>query len=568
MFENHNVGYTPRKHPGDSILFGALCGVASALAALTALLLLAPVYDDGGYMLGVLDPVRLYYYYYTQGVLSYAVELRLSFAAAIGTCAGLLASIRCWQMTPRTEPFQLRDEGDPKIFYDELAEIRLKQSLRAVKGADTSGSMLIAPYIGITRRIELRNTMIVGAPGSGKSNLLRPIAQQAIERGDVVILHCTKGDLAKSFRPHDIILVSPAHRDGWAWDIGKDIDGPAAAAEFAAAMIPASEQVFFSDTARIIAIDLIVALIQLHGQNWGPRQLLEAVLADRDEIVQMISQLDLSASPLLTSGSEDGNSRTIESVLATLISGAMTTLRPMAYAWSNLPAERRFSIKDVLSPSWTGPKVIVVQTHPSYKTLTQNVCGAVLKYVCQHVAAPARKGSKVARVTMVLDEFGSLGRIENFATRLSVAREKGLATTVALHSLDQLRSIYGNEAAIIAGLFQVKIYGMLEEGAEEISNSLGTRKISVTDVNRLPEATDKRRYVSKQEDYPVFTPAQFARELGNFDAGTPSEKISALLVFRREAYRIDWPPTQWKVQGSEFIQAAWTRVQPTARPPA
>ena len=486
-------------------------------------------------------------------------------ATVIGAAAALVTSIRCWQMTPRTEPFQLLDQSDPRIFYDEQAEIRLKQSFQEMAGADTAGGMFIAPHIGITRRLELRNIMVLGSQGSGKTNLVRPIAQQAIERGDFVVLHCAKGDVAKSFRPGDIILVSPAHRHGWAWDIGKDIDGPAAAAEFCAAMIPPSDQVFFSDTARIIATDLTVAMINKHRENWGPRELLEATLSDRNAIVEMIGQLDLSASPLITTGGEDEVSRTIESVLATLISGAITTLRPMAYAWSHLPAKRHFSIKEILSPSWRGPKVLVVQTHTSFETLTQNVCGAVLKYICQRVAAPAPAGSVVSRVTMVLDEFGSLGRIENFDKRLSVAREKGLATTLALHSMDQLSAIYGEDAKSLAGFFQIKIYGMLEEGTDDISNSLGTRRIAVKDLNRLPEANDKRRFISRNENYPVFSTAQFARELGNFAPGTAREEIRALLVFRSHAYRINWPATEWVTQGPEFVAADWTVTQPASR---
>jgi NAD(P)-dependent dehydrogenase (short-subunit alcohol dehydrogenase family) len=80
--------------------------------------------------------------------------------------------------------------------------------------------------------MESRNILVVGASGHGKSNIVRAIATQTIDRGDRTVIHCNKGDVTRSFDLDDVVLISPAHRDGWAWDIGADLDGPAAAAEF------------------------------------------------------------------------------------------------------------------------------------------------------------------------------------------------------------------------------------------------------------------------------------------------------------------------------------------------
>ncbi|MHA6732218.1 type IV secretion system DNA-binding domain-containing protein [Devosia sp. A369] len=485
----------------------------------------------------------------------------------IGALAATRTGYQHWRDTPRTEPFISEDPSDPQIFYDEAAEATLKHRLSAKAGADERNGISIAPHIALSQRLERKNILIVGAPGSGKSNLVRPIAQQAIARGDLVVLHCTKGDVARAFRQQDIVLLSPAHRDGWAWDIGADISGPAAAAEFAITVIPESKEAFFSTTARLVLTDIIVALGAERGAHWGPRELLQHVLSQPGELAAMIGNLDLSASPLLGYGNPDEVSRTVESVLATLVSGAMTTLRPMALAWTDLPATRRFSIKAMLSRKWRGPKVLIVQTHPGYPALSESICGGVLRRICQAIAAPRSATTYMPAVTMVLDEFSTLGRVEGLEGSLAVAREQGLAMAIALQDISQLK-IYGDAATALESFFQFKIFGMQQTGeaTNALAEMLGKRKIAVTLQNRLPKADDKRRWVSERENYPLFSPTQFARDLGNFDPATPDEVIKTLLLFEGDAYRLDWPPTKWGTQGLGFVAAAWTKGHPPQAP--
>ncbi|WIJ25764.1 type IV secretory system conjugative DNA transfer family protein [Devosia sp. RR2S18] len=559
-FDKLNVGFTPRKHPANAVLASLIWSVIFATIAFAALMLAVPIYDVWGKSHAPSASLRVLEQYW-RGEIDDAFWFRLHLALLIGGIAGIVVGVQFWRTTPVSEPFRLLNPADPKIHYEEAAEIALKRAFARDAGAKSGRGIFIAPFIALTDRLERKNILIAGATGSGKSNIGFALAEQAIERGDVVVLHCTKGDVTRAFRTEDIVLLSPAHRDGWAWDIGADIDGRAAAAEFAVAVIEEAKESFFSNTARLVLIDMIVALIEQRGKRWGPRQLLEVVLSEHQAIVEMIGKLDLNASPLITTGNPDELSRTMESVLATLISGALTTLRPMAYAWSRLPRSRRFSIKAMLSPGWKGPKVLIVQSHPAFEVLSTTVCGGVLRRICQQVAAPRSKGTIVPRVTMVLDEFYSLGRIEKMDKSLSVAREQGLAVTILLQHLGQL-GIYREEASALQSLFQIKIFGKQETGeaTTALSTMLGNRRIAVTEENRLPEANDKRKYVSHTLEYPVFSPAQFAGELGNFYPGTPAEIIRALLIYNGNAHRIDWPPTQWQAQSEGFVEAAWTKT--------
>lgn len=483
--------------------------------------------------------------------------------AAVGALSAVAMGLSMWRHVPLTEPFTSDDPDDPRIFYDEDAEIHLKARFVTMAGKGGLDGLYIAPYLPLSRKLERRNLLVTGTPGSGKSNILRPVAQQAIARGDIVVLHCTKGDTTAAFRHADIILLSPTNRNGWAWDIGADIDGPAAAQEFAATVIEESKEIFFSNTARLVLADVITALGDEMGAKWGPRALLERVLSRPQELADMIGRLDLSASPLITSSDPDEVSRTVESVLATLISGALTTLRPMALAWSNLPQSRHFSIKAMLKRDWTGPKVLIVQSHPAFEILSRTVCGGALRFLCQQIAAPRATRTGFPNVTMVLDEFRSLGRIEGLDRCLSVAREQGLSMTIALQSLSQLRDLYGDAASTLESLFQIKIFAKQEmgEATNALSQMLGTRKITATLPNLLPKSDDKRLWISERQDRALFSPTQFSRDLAIFDPDTRKEVIEALLIFDGSAYQLGWPPTVWRRQSKGYVPARWTLKQ-------
>lgn len=485
---------------------------------------------------------------------------RIILAMAISVVAAHFARLSARDEASLTEPFLTPDPRQPRIYYDHDARRRLRNQFRAEAGYFARAGIWLAPNLNLPFELESRYLMIFGASGSGKSNLVRAHATQMAKRGDLLMMHCNKGDVTRSFDLKSVVLISPAHRYGWAWDIAADIDGPAAAADFAADVIPASEQSFWSDTARLLLTDIICAVAQEKGRAWGARALVDAVLSNPNDLRRRIEALDLSASPLLRSDEEDGANKTVLSIMATLLSAAMTTLRPMAYAWSTVPSARRFSVTAWLSKTYKGPKVVIVQTSPNFQMMSTVVCGGILRLVCKALSDASVEIDTTRRVSIVLDEFYSLGKIDGFARALSVAREKGLACIVALQSESQLKP-YGDEAALLLDLFQVKIYSRLTAGAsaEWAEQMIGYRDIRWLAPNNNPVEDDKRRFISETDRKPVVSAAQFASELGVFGATEDERIVRAVIHYAGNAYRFDWPLTTWKIRSKGFVPATWTK---------
>jgi NAD(P)-dependent dehydrogenase (short-subunit alcohol dehydrogenase family) len=489
------------------------------------------------------------------------IEDRAAWGSMIAAIAALVTYISAWRKAPLLEPFIQPDPADPHMYRDEVARIELLKTFRHEAGSKTKRGLWLAPHLALPFGLEPRNIMILGAAGSGKSNLVRALAQQAIERGDRVVLHCHKGDVAGCFDPKDIILINPAHRDGWAVDIGADIDGPAAAFEFACDIIPRSDQPFWSDSARLIVADAINALARQKGANWGARALLLSLLNDPDTLRRQIKAIDLSASPLLGSGDEDGIDKTVRGIISTILSGALTTLRPMAYAWSALPPQKRFSVKRWLADDYNGPRIVIVQTSPEFPELSTSVCGGVLRAICKRLAGAAVPIDHNRRVYFILDEFYAMGRVERLAEALSVAREKGLVVIAALQSVFQVQINYPDEKDLMSDLFQIKIFSRLVAGpgANDAQERMGSRTIQWQDKNRTPTADDTRKVIMKEEKKPVFSAAQLQRDVGLFEANSPKEFVRAVIHYAAAVYQLDWPPTKWTAQRAGFVAAKWTK---------
>lgn len=556
-FSEINVGLKPRPYPMPAIVTG-LAVFCIALLPVTLLVAAAgmgkPFVSEG-----TQQPVGIW----QLAIAHWPCAVTGLF---ISICAGVFAGRDAWHETPRTEPFEIPDEADPRVYYDDDARAKLQASFMKEAGGLADDGYWLAPYLNLPFSLETRNLLVVAASGHGKSNIIRAIASQTILRGDRTVLHCNKGDVTRCFDLRDVILISPTHRDGWAWDIGADLDGPAAATEFSRDTIQSSDQPFWSDTARLVMADTINAIAAGKGQTWGPLDLLTALLSSPDDLRARIEKVDLSASPLIASGEDGAVDKTVQGIMSTLLSAALTTLRPMAHAWAGLPPEKHFSVKKWLSKEYNGPKIVIVQTSPNFESLSTSVCGGILRRICKGVSDASTKIDPANRTTFILDEFYSLGFIEGLGKALSVAREKGLICIAAVQSMEQLH-IYGKEAILLSDLFQIKIFGRLTagEGAADAEKTIGSRQIRWQVRNTNPANDDKRRYLTKDDTKPVVSATQFSRDFGMFEPNTSRERVSAVVHYAGNAHRLEWPLTTWEVKGEGYVAAAWTTfTQPKA----
>lgn len=560
FFQPH-LGTAPRRSPAPSVKTALLTTTVIAVSASPALTMLALPFTDtgvGAYRI----PLRQFLAY-----LDYPwVEFSLLRRAALGLlCAiggGLVAGIHAYLNTPLSDCGVVQPHAnEPRHHRDEDAARALTGELRRRYGITRRMGLWLAPRVRLPREAEGLGLLVVGDRGSGKSNILRALASQAMARGDRVLLHCVKGDVAQSFGCDEAVLIGAHHAEGWAWDAAADLVGDAAYMDLAAAVIPMSEGgAFWAQSARAVFVDILHDLAAERDGRWTFLDLFERLLDEPEAIRARVARLDLSASPLLGQG-EDGIGNTTFGVMATLWSGALAGIRPLALAWADTPRERRFSVRCWLRGQ--GPRTVVLQTTSEYEVLSSLVSTTVLGRVVVGISDPSLPVDPQRRVTLVLDEFAALGRIPRIETALALGREKGLVVVAALQSIAQLPAVYGAEQGqVVHDLFRLRIFSALATGAsaERAEALIGRRTLVWHERN--DDADRKAPYRTVRGERPLLSTTALTRDLGVRLTGTDPEdpthkRLRAAITGLGDVYELDWPLTIWPKKREGYVAAPW-----------
>lgn len=562
-FDDLNVGYAPRRHPGQAIWLG-LAGFAATVAVqLLAQTFLAPTPDGEQEIYRVDLSVALH-------AIGHGLHDKLRLAAVLvtGFAAGVVALHHMWRRTSLTEPFLQLDDNGPQLLYSENARDDFQRRLFDEAGWGAPTGLYLAPYLPLPYAAELKNILVMGAPNSGKTNIVRALVDQSIARNDRILLLCNKGDVTQSFSADEAILIAPLHAEGYDLDLAADISDAASAQQFTVDVIPESKPPFWSDSARSVLTDVVLNEIATRGREWNARTLLEAALQDTEVIRRAILKIDLSAARLIE-GAEDDD-RTAAGILTTMRSGVFANLRGLAWASSAIAKERRFSVKRWLSPNYKGPRTLIAQYSPENAQLSTLVIGGLIKRITRRLADPSVPIDPHRRVVLCLDEFNALGKVEDIDSALAVGREKGLCVILGVQNVDLIIKKYGSDMAnAIFGMFQIKIIGRLEagEGAKAVSGWMGKRHVSALIPNRTPKSDDKRKHVEETRDIETYSASRIAKRLGIHSDGA-RRFVRAIVQAYGQVYELEWPLTLWRKKREGYVPAQWVNKIPLVPRPA
>ncbi len=560
MSNKPHIGYEPTRNTGTAVWIGAVTFLICTVIVTAGLFILTPLHPHGQ----SLDPLATWHALGSRAANEQA-GLRLLLGVLTGVIGALVAVDQASRTMPLTEPFRNVTEQHPRVYYGEYARDDLRRRLFAEAGLKEPRGLYLAPHLAMPRSTETKNVLVVGEPNSGKSNIIRALADQAIDRGDRVLLFCNKGDVTQAFTRQDSILIAAHHAESHAIDLAADIVGAAAAAQFAADIVPESTPPFWSNAARTVLTDIILTLQDTYPKTWNAGMLLNAALEDSETIRSSIDKIEANAGPLLQSTDPDAEDKTVIGILLTLRAAVYTNLRHLAWAWDTLPPERRFSIRRWMSERYEGPRTIIVQYSSDYDELSTLVTGTLIRRIAKRLADPRLPVNPNRRVVLVLDEFHLLGKIDGLQAALAVGREKGLVVILGLQTYSQLIETYGEVAAnTLLDLFRIKIFGRLPGGAaaDAVATSLGQRDVSALVQNRTPGKDDKRRYVEERKTIPVFSATQLASQLGVFRNIGETGDVRAVIHCYGQCYVLDWPFTTWLKKRSGFTAANWLKKLP------
>ena len=399
----------------------------------------------------------------------------------------------------------------------------------------------------LPKNLETKHFFIIGAPGSGKTQLITPWIFNVRERGDKVILYDNKGDfteILEELPDNELILVAPWDKRGYAWEIGKDIFNLQLAREFATKIIPEAEEPIYSHSARLLLVGAISYLQETKGTKWGFRNLYEMLVLPREEMYGIMRKYYPQAAELIREPT-----KLSQNIITNLLAG-INMIADLARIWDN--AEKTFSVRELIKrkESFT----LVMQGSGLYREMANALIGSIIVSAAAEIET--LPDSNERRVWFFLDEFPQLGFLPGFTPLLEIGRSKGICVVLAMQNINQLFEIYGEEVGkSIQAMCNTHFYNRLPLGstASFISEYLGNREVVkiIPDLNANFYAQNYTLSVEYERSVPEFV---LSNEIGTFKDG-----IRSLLVGLNDNHiLIDYEYTSFPKQREKNIWANWT----------
>jgi type IV conjugative transfer system coupling protein TraD len=335
---------------------------------------------------------------------------------------------------------------------------KLADRIRNERG--TNYSLVGVP---IPRGVEMRNVLITGAMGTGKSVAMLDLAEQVAARGRKMVIYDKVGEFTEVFyRPGKDIILNPFDQRTAAWNVFKEIRAVYDYDVLAAALIhdsknaTANEQ-FFKSGARALFAALLRVL-----QRDGRAQ--THVLADTilrtpaEELAQMVQGTPAEAFITPKAAQQAGG------VVAELVA-ALIALQYLQ--------EGDFSIREWVARD-DGSRLFIT-SHESIHDAIRPLIAMWLEIALR--AAMALDRTSEERIWFFLDELPSLGTLTILKQSLVEARKFGVVHVVGLQNIAQLRDAFGKDVTQVLRS-NLQNYLVLrvadEETAEAYSKLLGS----------------------------------------------------------------------------------------------
>ena len=450
--------------------------------------------------------------------------------------------------------------------------------------AKSGQGISIHPDVPISRDRETRHFFVLGAIGSGKTQVILNILQSILHRmhsgpEDRLILYDNKSDMTAGLPIADseMILLAPWDARTWAWDVGKDIENATDAATFAERLIPESKDKFWSEAPRQIVKACVQYLQTTHGTAWSWKELSKA-LNSPETILGAVMLYAPNLAPVFV-GTGGGPTSTGASLLSSM--NAFTgSIDDLCRAWDNTDPFTgqeiepgrivpRISLREWALTPVVSRRTIILQGNKRYLTLERSYIQAIVSAFGGIMNSPEMPDSKSRRIWFLLDEFPQLGKLEHFAQYLEVGRSKGLCVLLGLQDLSQLREIYGRETADVWAAICGTYIVCRSQGVETVrwlTQFFGERTIRTRRVSLSNSEKGLRKTITEiVESEPVVT-GHDLNGLGDNKGTSPG--ILALLSLNtgHGVYRLVWPYVTLPRVRENQIPAGWTTASPKTAP--
>lgn len=396
------------------------------------------------------------------------------------------------------------------------------------------------PDLPISQSRERQHMLALGQSGAGKTQILLPVMQQAIGRGDRVLVFDYKGDLTEKLPGS---LLAPWDARSLAWDVARDCQTKQQARALAESMVEqGGDNPMWASGARQILVAMLVYLQRERGQDWTWADLAAIAPAKIEKLREFVEKYNPEGMAAV-----EEKSKTAEGLRITL-STYLSPIFDLADAWGRHPAERRLSLVEWITNPNYGHKTLILQGNMEMPSLQRAYLQGVFRVLLSMVGSP-RFPATDHKIWLFLDEFLQIGKIDQLLPLLEVARGKGVRLVLAAQDISRARDVYGrDQAAALTGVIGSVILGRtIGESAQWCSDLLGEREIRRYQSSSSAPAWSNNQPGQQTAQYqldrtPCMRPDEFGT-LGQVRAGLRRQPASRAVLYVGGAWAavLDWP---------------------------
>ena len=448
--------------------------------------------------------------------------------------------------------YSVHQEAERHVRGPKLSRLDHRPARKALKSK--APGLSIHPQIAISEAQEARHMLLLGGSGSGKTSILWPIINQAVERGDKCLIFSFKGDFQQK-AGFKFSLLAPWDSRSVRWQLGRDIDTRIKAESLAKTLCPDPEkgEKIWAQGAQGLLTAVIAGVQHDYKEDWGFYHLARAcsiALSDYDSLVKTVMQY----SPLAKAFLMGKDSKTTASYLAQMASGLSDVVN-LGVADSSSQG-KPWSVSDWLAGRTPGAAILGYL--PAVEGLSKAYCSSVIEQIVKQILSFDDCDPDERRIWLFLDEVPQAGKVPSITDALEAARSKGCRVVLGMQGVAQLEE-HGyskNTLRIWAGQCGIKIVSNLADPDDQkwASNLLGERDIlryQRTITNSNTSGSNSGVYQPVKEA--LMMPGEFKEELLVTAAGP-----RALLLAPGANALLQWPFPQLQSYRKARVDADWT----------
>jgi type IV conjugative transfer system coupling protein TraD len=327
---------------------------------------------------------------------------------------------------------------------------------------------------------ECQHVFFVGAPGTGKTVFLNQTIERIMERRDRAIIYDFKGDfVSKFYRPGIDHIFNPLDLRCLSWNVFNELHALYDFEAIAASLIPegTDKNTFWNNSARDVFLSILTRLYRegrrTHADIW------DIVKLPLGRLSQFISG---EPGYVYIQNPESGQAASTHSVM-------MQFVRCFEYM-KDVTGD--FSIKKWFTDESETGNIFITNYADIKDTLKPILTLFIDLFIRQILSMP---DDRDRRVFFLIDEFGTLQRLQSIVNLLTLGRSKGASAFIGIQDIGQIEEVYGKELrqTIINACGSNLIYRVSDPvTAKYLSDKIGERAVLETQENHSMGSAENR----------------------------------------------------------------------------